>query len=130
MPLAFVKAAKTDSYAFFGTGSEAFEPNETVPDARRTRVAAAPRPAGRPYAAAAPAAPETSSVRGERTGSAERGPASDMGSSSPSGRDEIEHNRTRSLRSEVGATVACGAGCCQGHRLRPASGFVAATLWL
>ena len=68
VPVFAVKALKTLAYAFFGTGSEAFEPNVTVPavdllkidDARP--LAEAP-PAESPYAAAAPAAPVTRSLR-------------------------------------------------------------------
>src|SRR5581483_4425916 len=75
--------------AFFGTGSDAFEPNVTVPaaSARRSedeRPRAAAPVAVTPYAAAAPAAPVTSRRRRDRrelpasAGSDEGGLASAM----------------------------------------------------
>jgi hypothetical protein len=62
MPDFFVNALKTFTYAFFGTGSDAFDPIDTVPaESARARAgdrrrAEAPE-AVRPYAAAAPATP-------------------------------------------------------------------------
>ena len=70
VPVFFVNCLKTAAYAFFGTGSDAFEPNETESPADRwgERLRAEAPDAVSPYAVAAPATPVRISLRRFRTG--------------------------------------------------------------
>jgi hypothetical protein len=69
-PVFLVNCLKTATYAFFGTGSDAFEPNETesAADPLCERLRAEAPDAVSPYAVAAPATPVRISLRRFRTG--------------------------------------------------------------
>src|SRR5207237_5910838 len=85
VPVFFENAFSTAAVAAFGTGSDAFEPNVTVPASAATSdVGTAPRAlaAVSPETVARPAAPEKSSDRRLRSGSSERESGSVMKTSS------------------------------------------------
>ena len=82
MPDFAVNALKTFAYAFFGTGSDAFEPKETVPAAAR------PEGPGRNYV---PSPAGRQAVEGGRSGDAggeEPAAAQGRGPRPPSGRSQ------------------------------------------